>query len=70
MDLIEVSQEHALVQLSSIEILALWRAISRARDSMTPEQFMDSFDMHPDHAIKLCRQLSEALDWARSNRPV
>jgi hypothetical protein len=69
MDLIEIPQEHALVQLSSIEILALWRAISRARDNMTPEAFMDSFDMHPKHAADLCRKLSEALDWARANRP-
>jgi hypothetical protein len=69
MDLIEIPQEHALVQLSSIEILALWRAISRARDSMTDEQFIDSFDTTRNHATELCRKLSEALDWARANRP-
>jgi hypothetical protein len=69
MDLIEIPQEHAMVTLSSIEILALWRAFARARDSMTDEQFMDNFEMHPKQGTELYRKLSDALNWARANRP-
>jgi hypothetical protein len=36
---------------------------------MSREQFIDSFDTTPKHALDMERKLSDALEVARSNRP-
>ena len=65
MEIIEIPEEHALVQLNSIELRALWKAFSRARDSMDAKAFLYDFEMTAGQATELNHKLSEALDIAR-----
>ena len=67
MEIIEIPHEHALVELDSIEIRALWQALGRARDSMDNEAFTQNFNMSPNRASDLGQKLSEALRVAQDN---
>jgi hypothetical protein len=69
MEIIQIPEERALVELSSIEIRALWKAWRRALDDMDEESFRGKFDMTRDGAWHLDRRLSEALDVAQRNSP-
>ena len=63
MEIIEIPQEQALLCLTSTEILVLWRALARAREGMSREQFIDNFDTSPKHSLDMERKLSEARMW-------
>jgi hypothetical protein len=69
MEIIQIPEEHALVELSSIEIRALLKAWRRALDDMDEESVRGKFDMTRDGAWDLDRRLSEALDVAQHNSP-
>ena len=69
MEIIQIPEEHAFVELSSIEIRAVWKAWRRALDDMDEESFQGKFDMTKDGAWHLDRRLSEALDVAQRNSP-
>jgi hypothetical protein len=69
MEIIQIPEEHALVELSSIEIRALWKAWRRTLDDMDEESFRGKFEMTKDGAWRLDRRLSEALDVAQRNSP-
>jgi hypothetical protein len=51
MEIIQIPEEHALVELSSIEIRALWKAWRRVLDDMDEESFRGKFDMTKDGAL-------------------
>jgi len=67
MEIIKVPEEHVLIELSSTEILALWKAFARATDAMEKHTILQTFEMTPDHASNLRRKLADALDIARRN---
>jgi hypothetical protein len=69
MEILQIPEEHALVELSTIEIRALWKAWRRVLEDMDEESFRWKFDMTKDRAWALDRRLSEALDVAQSNSP-
>jgi hypothetical protein len=69
MEIIQIPEEHALIELSSIEIRALWKAWRRALDDMDEESFRGKFDMTKDGVWNLDRRLSQALDVAQRNSP-
>jgi hypothetical protein len=69
MEIIQIPEEHALVELSSIEIRALWKAWRRALEDMDEESFRGKFDMTKDGGWRLDRRLSDALEVARRNSP-
>jgi hypothetical protein len=68
MEIIEIPEDHALVELSSREILVLWKALNQARDSADAKAFLNRFEMTTDGAWELARKLSESLHLARRNR--
>jgi len=68
-DIIQIPEERALVQLSSIEIRALWKAFNRAREEMDATTFLHAFELSADRANGLAHKLSDALDIARRNVP-
>ena len=67
MEIIEIPHEHVLVELDTIEIRALWKALGNARDSTDNDAFTQSFDMTPNRASDLGQKLSEALRVAQDN---
>ena len=69
MEIIQIPEEQALVQLSSIEIRALWRAWRRTLDDMDEESFRWKFNMTKNGGWRLDNRLSEALSVAQSNSP-
>jgi len=69
MEIIHIPEEHALLQLSSIEIRALWKAWRPAIETMGEKSFWEKFDMTKDRAWDLDRKLSEALHVAQDNSP-
>ena len=69
MEIIQIPEEHALIELSSIEIRALWKAWRRALEDMDEDSFRWKFDMTKDGAWALDHRLSQALDVAQRNSP-
>jgi hypothetical protein len=69
MEIIQIPEEQALVQLSSIEIRALWKAWRRTLDDMDEESFRWNLDMTKEGGRRLDNRLSEALNVAQSNSP-
>jgi hypothetical protein len=69
MEIIHIPEEQAVVQLSSIEIRALWKAWRRTLDDMDQESFRWNLDMTKDGGWRLDNRLSEALSVAQSNSP-
>jgi hypothetical protein len=67
MHIIEIPEEHALVELSATEIRALWKALDRIRDQMDAKEFLYDFEMTNDMAGQLTHKLADALDIARRN---
>jgi hypothetical protein len=67
MEIIQIPEEHALPELSSIEIRALWKAWRHALGDMDEESFRGKFEMTKDGAWQLDRRWSEALDVAQRN---
>jgi len=67
MEIIIIPEEHAMVQLDSIEIRALWKAFSRIYNDTDAKSFLYDFEMSTEHANQLVHKLSEALDLARRN---
>ena len=67
MEIIILPEEHAMVQLDSIEIRAMWKAFSRIYNDTDPKSFLYDFEMSTDQANQLVHKLSEALDMARRN---
>jgi len=68
MEIIEVPEEHVLLQLSSIEIRALLKTFANVRNSMDPESFTGYVDLPPKFADELARKLGDALAIARRRR--
>jgi hypothetical protein len=68
MEIIEILEEHAQVQLSSNEIHTLWRCFQRVRESMNTEKFVADFEMTASQAGALSHKLRNALEWARNNQ--
>ena len=69
MEIIQIPQEQAFVQLQSWEILPIWRALARARENMTRDEYINAFEVRPKYGVKLERKFSDALEVARNNRP-
>ena len=69
MEIIQIPEEHALIELSTIEIRALWKAWRRTLGETDEESFRGNFDMTKDGAWRLDHRLSEALDVAQRNSP-
>jgi hypothetical protein len=69
MEIIQIPEEHALIELSSIEIRALWQVWGSVVETMDEEQFAWRFNMTKDHAWDINRKLSEALRLAQENVP-
>lgn len=69
MEIIQIPEEHALLELSSIEIRAVWNVWRSALETMDEEQFAWKFNMTKDHAWDIDHKLSEALHLAQDNLP-
>jgi hypothetical protein len=67
MHIIEIPEEHALVELSATEIRALWKGLDRIRDQMDAKEFLYDFEMTSEMANELAHRLSDALDFAQRN---
>jgi hypothetical protein len=67
MHIIEIPEEHVLVELSATEIRALWKALHRIRDQMDAKEFLYDFEITTDMASQLAHKLADALDIAQRN---
>jgi hypothetical protein len=61
MDINEVPEAHAILQLSSKEIRALWKALANVQNSMHPESFSGYLSITAKEADQLMLKLREAL---------
>ena len=67
MEIIQIPEEHLLVELSVTEIRALRKALARIRDTMDAKAFLYEFKMTTDRASDLAHKLAKALTVARDN---
>jgi hypothetical protein len=67
MEIIEIPEEHALLDLSTVEIRALWKAFTLVADGMDRRTVIDTFEITPEYARALSDKLIDALEFAQRN---